>query len=73
MSWDKRWCCLEHYRVSCSPFSVAEGPRHSQSCRCRDPYARVADVLARIADLPVQKLDELLPWSWHARHRREAV
>ena len=29
-----------------------------------DPQAWLADVLARINDLPVIRLDELLPWSW---------
>jgi hypothetical protein len=29
-----------------------------------DPQAWLADVLARIADQPVSKLDELLPWNW---------
>jgi transposase len=29
-----------------------------------DPQAWLADVLARIADLPASKLDELLPWNW---------
>jgi hypothetical protein len=29
-----------------------------------DPQAWLADVLARIADHPASKLDELLPWSW---------
>ena len=29
-----------------------------------DPQVRLADVLARIADHPAQKLDELLPWNW---------
>jgi transposase len=38
-----------------------------------DPQAWLADVLARIADHPVQKLDELLPWSWQPRERREAA
>ncbi len=31
-----------------------------------DPQAWLADVLARIADQPAQKLDELLPWNWKA-------
>ena len=30
-----------------------------------DPQAWLADVLARIAEHPAQKLDELLPWNWH--------
>jgi len=29
-----------------------------------DPQAWLADVLARINDLPVLRLDELLPWNW---------
>jgi transposase len=29
-----------------------------------DPLAWLADVLARIADHPVSKLDDLLPWNW---------
>jgi hypothetical protein len=29
-----------------------------------DPQARLADVLARIADLPQHRLHELLPWNW---------
>jgi transposase len=38
-----------------------------------DPQAWLADVLARIADHPVQKLDELLPWCWQTRDRLEAA
>jgi len=30
-----------------------------------DPQAWLADVLARIADHPIRRLDELLPWNWH--------
>lgn len=30
-----------------------------------DPRAWLADVLARIADHPAARLDELLPWNWH--------
>ena len=29
-----------------------------------DPQAWLADVLARIAGYPVQRLAELLPWNW---------
>lgn len=33
-----------------------------------DPQAWLADVLARIADIPQSRLDELLPWNWRHRH-----
>jgi transposase len=29
-----------------------------------DPQAWLADVLARIADTSVTRLEQLLPWSW---------
>lgn len=37
-----------------------------QTCRLNevDPQAWLADVLARIADHPVSRLDQLLPWNW---------
>lgn len=31
-----------------------------------DPQAWLADVLARIADMPQNRLGELLPWNWNA-------
>lgn len=37
-----------------------------QTCRLNDvdPQAWLADVLARIAEHPISRLDELLPWNW---------
>ena len=29
-----------------------------------DPQAWLADVLARLPDIPVSRLTELLPWNW---------
>jgi transposase len=37
-----------------------------------DPQAWLADVLARINDLPQTRLSELLPWNWKAS-RAQAV
>jgi len=34
-----------------------------------DPQAWLADVLARIAEHPVQRLDDLLPWNWRSAIR----
>ena len=31
-----------------------------------DPQAWLADVLARLPDLPVSRVHELLPWNWKA-------
>lgn len=31
-----------------------------------DPQAWLADVIARISDMPVSRLHELLPWEWNA-------
>jgi transposase len=44
-----------------------------QTCRLNDvdPHAWLADVIARISDLPQSRLDELLPWNWK-RLRQEA-
>lgn len=37
-----------------------------------DPRAWLADVLARIADHSVRRLDELLPWNWR-EHKTETA
>ena len=37
-----------------------------------DPQAWLADVLARIADHPALKLDELLPWNWRSLTTRSS-
>ena len=37
-----------------------------------DPRAWLADVLARIADHPAKRIDELLPWNWKAARERRA-
>ena len=37
-----------------------------------DPQAWLADVLARIAEMPQARLPELLPWHWKA-DRQQAV
>lgn len=38
-----------------------------------DPRAWLADVLARIADHPASRLDQLLPWNWHRAQPRRAA
>lgn len=38
-----------------------------------DPQAWLADVLARIADTPQNRLDELLPWNWKTQSARLAA
>jgi transposase len=43
------------------------------TCRLNDvdPKAWLADVLARIADLPASRLHELLPWEWKLLRQAE--
>lgn len=38
-----------------------------------DPQAWLADVLARIADHPASRLDELLPWNWRSQTAKGSV
>ena len=38
-----------------------------------NPQAWLADVLARIADHPASRLQELLPWNWNALTTRAAA
>ena len=38
-----------------------------------NPQAWLADVLARIADHPASRLDELLPWHWKAIQHQAAA
>jgi transposase len=38
-----------------------------------DPQAWLADMLRRIADQPVRRLHELLPWNWHAPTPEQAA
>ena len=41
-----------------------------------DPQAWLADVVARIADMPQARLGEMLPWNWSVvdhRIKREAA
>ena len=46
-----------------------------QTCRLHDvdPQAWLADVLARINDHAIHRLDELLPWNWSAELERRRV
>ena len=36
-----------------------------------DPQAWLADVLKRIGEQPVQRLDQLLPWNWRAEQLKK--
>jgi hypothetical protein len=38
-----------------------------------DPLAWLADVLARIAEMPNSRLPELLPWEWKRQRLKEAA
>jgi transposase len=38
-----------------------------------DPQAWLADVLARLPDMPLSRLPELLPWNWPRTAQRIAA
>jgi hypothetical protein len=38
-----------------------------------DPQAWLADILARIADIPQTRLSELLPWNWCSKRMKVAA
>lgn len=38
-----------------------------------DPEAWLADVIERIGEHPMSRLDDLLPWNWRAAERRQAA
>jgi transposase len=38
-----------------------------------NPQAWLADVLARIADIPQTRLSELLPWNWQLKSAKLAA
>lgn len=46
-----------------------------ETCRLNDvnPYAYLADVLARINDHPAKRIDELFPWNWKRNAMRAAA
>lgn len=46
-----------------------------ETCRLNgvDPQAWLADVLARIADHPANRIGELLPWNWKAARQQQAL
>jgi transposase len=46
---------------------------HTAKLNDIDPQAWLADVLARIADHAIHRLDQLLPWNWKAQAARLAA
>ena len=38
-----------------------------------DPEGWLSDVLAKIADHPINKIDEFLPWNWRDKERGDKL
>jgi hypothetical protein len=71
---------LDDGRICLTNNAAERASRGVASATCRlndvDPKVWLADVLARISDLPSSRLHELLPWEWKNVARqsgREAV
>ena len=46
---------------------------HTAKLNDVDPQAWLADVLARIAEIPQTSLPDLLPWKWNCGSSRKAA
>lgn len=64
-------------RPGCSPAAAASAVMYTliQTAKLNDidPYAWLADVLARINDHNIRNLDQLLPWNWKAAAAKRAA
>ena len=77
----KERCVASHWEGATGPSPVPNvAPTAPPSCSTLitsarlndvDPKAWLADVLARVADLPASRLHELLPWEWKRLRQAE--
>ena len=46
-----------------------------ETCRLNsvEPEAWLTDIIARIADHPINRIDELLPWQWQAARQIQTL